>query len=133
MTGFDRVLVDTHVYVWMISEPERLSEAATEAVVEIDTQVLVSAATMWEIATKLRRLKWPGAATILSTFEDRIELHDLSRLPIGFSHARLAGDLEWGHRDPFDRMLAAQCLVEGLPLVTKDLRLRQFEQVQSIW
>lgn len=54
-------------------------------------------------------------------------------LVIDFDHTRLAGEIDWHHRDPFDRMLAAQSVLEGLPLVTMDSRLRAFEQVHTIW
>lgn len=133
MRTYERVLIDTHVYAWMVSDPDRLSGTALDVVVDIETEVFVSAATLWELATKTRIGKWPGARTLVSTFDSRLRLHDLSRLAMDFDHARLAGEMDWHHRDPFDRMLAAQSMLEGLPLVTMDSRLRAFEPVHTIW
>lgn len=133
MKIYERVLLDTHAYIWLVSEPDRLSPTAYEAVVDIDTEVYVSAASLWEISTKTRLSKLPGGGTLVATFEDRTRLHALERLPMDFSHSRLAGVLDWDHCDPFDRMLAAQSMLENLPLVTKDSRLREYDEIHTIW
>ena len=133
MRTYERVLLDTHAYVWLVSDPERFSDTVREVVMDIDTEVYVSAASLWEISTKNHVGKFPGGGTLLATFEDRVRLHVLERLPIDFSHARVAGELDWDHRDPFDRMLAAQSMLENLPLVTKDTRLQGYDEIHTIW
>lgn len=133
MKTYERVLLDTHAYIWLVSDPGRLSTTAYEAVIDIDTEVFVSAASLWEISTKARLHKLPGGGTLAATFEDRTRLHVLERLPIDFSHSRLAGELDWDHRDPFDRMLAAQSMLENLPLLTKDSRLQAYESIHTVW
>lgn len=133
MTTYERVLLDTPAYVWLVSDPDRLSNTARDVVVDIDTEVYVSAASLWEMATKTRIGRWPGGQTLVSTFESRIRLHDLSRLIIDFDHTRAAGEMDWDHRDPFDRMLAAQSMLEDLPLVTKDRRLRELDRIHTVW
>jgi PIN domain nuclease of toxin-antitoxin system len=109
-----RLLLDTHVLIWW-DEGARLSRGAGAAIREAD-QVYVSAATGWEVAIKtaLGRLKTSRTVTeaILETgFEE---------LPVRLRHAQALARLEAHHRDPFDRMLVAQALVEGLTIVTRD-------------
>lgn len=133
MKTYERVLLDTHAYIWLVSDPDRLSTTAYEAVIDIDTEVYVSAASLWEISTKARLSKLPGGGTLAATFEDRARLHVLEGLPMGFGHSRLAGELDWDHRDPFDRMLAAQSMLENLPLVTNDSRLQAYDSIHTIW
>lgn len=133
MKTCERVLLDTHAYIWLVSDPDRLSTTAYEAVIDIDTEVYVSAASLWEISTKARLSKLPGGGTLAATFEDRARLHVLEGLPMGFNHSRLAGELDWDHRDPFDRMLAAQSMLENLPLVTNDSRLQAYDSIHTIW
>jgi len=95
-------------------------------------EVFVSAASAWEIATKVRVGKWPEAAPIAARIEGVIRENGFFDLAVTIEHGRLAGALPGAHRDPFDRMLAAQALVEGMPLVTADPAFRAFA-VPVIW
>lgn len=121
------LLLDTHVFLWWRSAPERLPVAALEAVADADL-VFVSAASAWEAAIKvsLGRLELPEpleAGVLASGFE---------RLPITFAHAEAAAGLPPHHRDLFDRMLVAQARLEGLVLVTHDRHLARYE-VDTFW
>ena len=110
------LLLDTRVLLWAIGQPERLDETAREAIREARNQVVVSAASAWEIAMKraLGKLRFDAdLAEVLDTV-------GFDALPVGLEHARVAGDLPEVHRDPFDRMLVAQAQVEALTLVTRD-------------
>ncbi|MFZ4507246.1 MAG: type II toxin-antitoxin system VapC family toxin [Fimbriimonas sp.] len=113
------VLLDTQAYIWFLEGNPRLSASAREAI-EFSPRVLLSIASVWEIAIKhsLRKLSLPGR------FEDLIEeLDTLDRIelcPIESRHIRLVATLPHHHRDPFDRMIIAQALVEGLPIVSSD-------------
>ncbi|HHW82349.1 MAG TPA: type II toxin-antitoxin system VapC family toxin [Actinomycetales bacterium] len=115
-----RLLLDTHILLWAISEPERLNAAARDALEEPSNELLVSAASVWEISTKGRNGKLPGAESLLASLESHMDRLLAQPLAISLPHARLAGSLMWEHRDPFDRMLAAQAILEGLTLVTGD-------------
>jgi PIN domain nuclease of toxin-antitoxin system len=86
--------------------------------------VLVSAATGWEIATKTRRGRWPEAEALIRDFESLLANAKFDMLPITMRHAIVAGTLPGEHNDPFDRILAAQCLLESLTLVTVDPAFR---------
>jgi PIN domain nuclease of toxin-antitoxin system len=80
----------------------------------------------WEMATKVRSRKWPDAEPIVSGFFDLLAHYSFRGLPISLEHGRLAGSLPGTHRDPFDRMLAAQAQIEDMPLVTADPVFRAF-------
>lgn len=114
------VLLDTHVLLWALWEPDRLSVTARQLLADPRTDLLCSAVIPWEIAIKHRRGRLPDAGPVLAGFDAHLARLGARELPISSRHALVAGSLDWEHPDPFDRMLAAQALTEGLPLVTSD-------------
>ncbi|MBK5223123.1 MAG: type II toxin-antitoxin system VapC family toxin [Acidimicrobiia bacterium] len=125
--GAAAVIVDTHVWLWMLVEPGRLSPAARRAVTSSGTDVYVSAASTWEIAIKhqLGRLQLPEAPA--SYVPTRILASGCTALPIEVAHTLRAGDLPPFHRDPFDRLLVAQAQILGIPLITSDPALHRYD------
>ncbi len=127
-----KYLLDTHTLLWWWSDDPRLSLAAREAIGNEDNLVLVSAASAWEIATKHRIGKLPGAEGLLVRFHDLVLADGFEHLPMSHLHALRAGTSAAAHRDPFDRMLAAQAQLEGAVLVSADAALRAFP-VTLLW
>jgi PIN domain nuclease of toxin-antitoxin system len=127
LTSANRLLLDTHVFLWWRGEPDRLSAAVQASIAEADI-VFVSAVSAWEAGIKaaLGRLRIPD------TLETGVLASGFEKLLITFSHAEKAAGLPPHHRDPFDRMLVAQAQVEGLTLVTHD-RLLEPYQVDILW
>ena len=123
-----RVLLDTHALLWALDGSDELSETARRTIVKLDNEVLVSSVSAWEIAIKraLGKLEAPrdlGAAIDEAGFVRRL---------IRFEDCEALEALPNHHRDPFDRMLVAQALVEGIPVVTRDPWIRHYG-VQTIW
>lgn len=104
-------------------ERQRLSAAAVAAIESENNDVLVSVASAWEMAIKVGTGKWPAAAVLLDRFEDEMRRAQFRLLPITVAHARAAGLIASAHRDPFDRLLAAQARIEGMPIVSADPRM----------
>jgi PIN domain nuclease of toxin-antitoxin system len=119
-----RLLLDTCVLLWWWSEPSRLSARASGLLRDPANRVLVSAASAWEIATKHRLGKLPRGSGIVAQWAERLTVDGFSELPIGAAHALRTGSLPGDHRDPFDRMLAAQSLIEGVPLLSPDTAIK---------
>jgi PIN domain nuclease of toxin-antitoxin system len=115
-----RLLFDTHALLWWLTDDERLSARVLQAVKNPRNSAWVSPASGWEIATKLRLGKLPGAERVLSRLPKLIEESRLRVLPITLGHALKAGAMDHKHRDPFDRMLTAQAMIEDMVLVTSD-------------
>jgi PIN domain nuclease of toxin-antitoxin system len=117
-----RLLLDTHVLLWWLSDDRKLAQPAREIIANPDNDVLVSSASAWEISIKaaLGRLEIE-----LDSLETAIERNGFRPLPIGVRHALAVGRLPNVHRDPFDRMLVAQAKVEELRIVSHD---RVFER-----
>ena len=113
-------LLDTHALIWWVEGDERVTPRLRRLLAQPGEDVFVSAATAWEIATKARigELKAPEA--LLQDFVEAIEMLGFLPLPIALRHGYAAGRLPGAHRDPFDRMLAAQARAEGLALVSAD-------------
>lgn len=114
-----RRLLDTHVLLWLVSTPERVPEPLRTELIEQPEAVLVSAASAFEIATK-HRIGKLDASALLDRWDDELRAAGLGSLAITARHALVAGRLDWDHRDPFDRLLAAQAMDEELELVTVD-------------
>jgi PIN domain nuclease of toxin-antitoxin system len=125
-TAENRFLLDTHTLLWWLAAPDRLSKAAHEAIANTSNQVFVSAASTWEIATKVRLGKLTIANHLLDDFTEVLANQGFEPLAIQFNHGLRAGRYEQAHRDPFDRLLAAQAELEHLILVSIDPALNDF-------
>ena len=97
------------------------------------TELLVSTASAWEIATKYRLGKLGEAEAVVHGYPDHLARLRARELPISSHHALTAGLLNWAHRDPFDRMIAAQCMLESIPLATADTTLASFPGIRVVW
>ncbi len=127
-----RLLLDTHAFLWWVTDDERLSAAARAAVADTDNEVFVSAASAWEIATKQRLGKLEDPPRIGERYAELISADGFQHLPVDHRHALRAGGYTLQHRDLFDRMLAAQSDLERMPLVTRDPAFTLFE-TRTLW
>ena len=118
------LLLDTHTVVWWWIDDPRIPAAARGAIADSTNIVYVSAVSPWEIATKNRLGKWPGVERIVDDFSTLLRKSRFVPLPVSVEHARLAGTLDFAHRDPFDRMLIAQARIEKATLVSADAVFR---------
>lgn len=115
-----RLLLDTHALLWWLDGSRRLSRKARAAIGDEANSVFVSAASAWEITTKARLGKLPGAVDVAADVAGCVAGQGFSAMDITIPHAQRAGRLPGDHRDPFDRMLVAQAEAEGLTIVTHD-------------
>ena len=115
-----RLLLDTQALIWWTEGHVRLSETAQTAIASNANQIFVSAVSAMEIATKFRIGKLPGAGRLAEHFEQEIAAEGFQPLAIDVSHGRLAGGLVIPHKDPFDRLLIAQAMIEGMTLVSNE-------------
>ncbi len=127
-----RLLLDTHTLLWWLSEQPKLSATARNAISHDDAVVIVSAVSAWEICTKVRIGKLPTAYAVCANFHAVVARNGFEPLAISVEHGRAAGRLPGPHKDPFDRMLAAQALIEDVLLVTNDPAFAGFG-VKVIW
>lgn len=113
-------LLDTHVFVWLVGEANKVPARIRDELSDPSRQLLVSSVSAFEVATKVRVGTFDHARHLISTWQDRVADIGAGEIALTTRHSELAGSLEWAHRDPFDRMLAAQALVGNLTLVTAD-------------
>jgi PIN domain nuclease of toxin-antitoxin system len=128
-----RLLLDTHVFLWAVAEPKRLSSKARSSITKLDNQIFVSPVTAYELSYKHRQGKLPFGAAIVTSFGRQVAHLYASELAVSSPHTLAAGQLDWDHKDPFDQMLAAQAMVEGLTLVTADEDLQAYGPVATLW
>jgi len=127
-----RLILDTHALIWFLAGDPKLSPRARAEIEVAGREALVSAVSALELVTKHRLGKLPQADLLARDFEASILGQGFQELPIAMRHAELAGRLAIAHKDPFDRLLIAQSLVENLPLVSSE---RVFDEagVRRIW
>lgn len=121
-----KLLLDTHALLWWFFDDPRLSARARTAIADTANEVLVSAASAWEIAVKFHLGKLPECSEAVERFEELVATDGFTPLAITARHALRAGTYPSTHRDPFDRMLAAQSELEAATLVTLDPALAAF-------
>jgi len=130
--GRVKLLLDTHAFLWWLEGNQRLPLHAREHIGDPEARVHVSAASAWEICTKVRLGKLPGAAAVADDVLACVRSQAFTPLDISIAHAQRAGRLPGTHRDPFDRMLVAQALSLDIPIVSNE---RVFDRwgVRRLW
>lgn len=132
MSRRDGYLLDSHVLLWWWFDPDRLSTAVRELVIDPSTPVLVSAASVWELSLKHHQGKLPELSGVITDLPGLLQADGFEALPISLAHGLRAGGYSQPHRDPFDRMLAAQAELDRLVLLTADPQLASFP-CQTLW
>ncbi|MBS1828203.1 MAG: type II toxin-antitoxin system VapC family toxin [Acidobacteria bacterium] len=127
-----RLLLDTHALLWWVQDDPQLSSKARDTIASFRNEIYVSAASAWEIATKVRIGKLPGAEAFAGSFAERLHQLSFRELPITVQHAQRAGLLPGTHKDPFGRMLIAQALTEDLPIVSNEILFDHY-MIKRIW
>jgi PIN domain nuclease of toxin-antitoxin system len=127
-----RYLLDTHIFIWAATEPEKLSEKVVKALESPENTLFLSVASIWEmqIKTQLRKLRLPLSLPDIVFMQQ--QSNDIQILPVEPSHIYHLENLPFHHRDPFDRMLIAQSVVDELILVSKDPEFSKYS-VNCLW
>jgi PIN domain nuclease of toxin-antitoxin system len=127
-----KYLLDTHTFLWWITDDDSLSNRAREIIRDGRNELFLSAASGWEIAIKagIGRLDLQGEPEKL--IPEQMLLNEIQGLPVQMSHALHVHALPEHHRDPFDRMLVAQCQLEEMPIITSDPQIAEYE-IEVVW
>ena len=121
-----KLLLDTHALLWFLLGDEKLPSQVRALIADPRNEVFASAVCALEISTKHRIGKLPEGAALAHDFASLVQAHGFTGLPIGLEHARFAGSLQHAHRDPFDRLLIAQAIVDDLHLVSNETLFDDF-------
>jgi PIN domain nuclease of toxin-antitoxin system len=127
-----KVLLDTHAFLWLISGDDRLSETAKKTFLDSGNILFFSAASLWEICIKMSLGKLSLNRGWLKTIQDEMHVNTIQWLSIEMPHCVELTNLPFHHRDPFDRMLVAQAMVDGMKLLSRDSRLSSYD-IKRIW
>ncbi len=126
------LLLDTQALLWFVLDDARLSKRAREGIVSTDVLIFVSPANLWEIVIKISLGKYTLPAPFAAFWDDQLRINDFALLPITVSHTARIADLPFHHRDPFDRLIIAQSLMEGIPVVSSDAVFDRYG-VERVW
>lgn len=126
-----KILLDTHTFLWFVADNPYLSEKAKN-IIESEINVLISTASLWEIAIKISLGKLTLTQPFNEFISDQLIKNDIELLPITIEHLIIISTLPFHHRDPFDRMLIAQAIRENLPIISKDNQLDSYG-VRRFW
>ena len=124
-------LIDTHTFIWYATDDKRLSQKAC-SVIESDHQRFVSMGSIWEMAIKVNIGKLDFKQPFQKIISDQLKINDYILLNLELKHIFIASNLELHHRDPFDRIIISQAMVEKMPIVSIDDKFDKYE-VERIW
>lgn len=124
---------DTHTLLWALTDPGRLGGEAAKVIADRRSRLVVSAASAWEVATTHRVGKLSHADAVIGGYARHLDRLGATRLPLTEEHRLLSGSLDWAHRDPFDRMLAAQAMIESMTLITDDSVFHGLAGLRTLW
>lgn len=127
-----RLLLDTHAFLWFVTNDPRLSVGAKATIVDASNQILISPASYWEIAIKVSIGKYPLSVPFETFITHGIDDNDFAILAIEPKHAAALINLPFHHRDPFDRLMIAQAQVEQIPIVSRDSQFDAYS-ITRIW
>jgi PIN domain nuclease of toxin-antitoxin system len=127
-----RALVDTHSFLWALLHDHRLTLTAKQILTSPENELYFSLVSLWEIAIKIKTGKLNALGSSVSYIRDEMKAYGLKLLPIQYDHILQLENLPRFHGDPLDRLLIAQALHEGLPILTDDMKFREYG-VQVIW
>jgi PIN domain nuclease of toxin-antitoxin system len=125
-----KVILDTHTFLWALSDPDRLSARARETIAS--SERFWSVASIWETLIKVQSGKLPMPLPAGSYLTSRMSANGMSVLPIRLEHVLRVEELPMHHRDPVDRVIVAQCIEEGWPIVTSDSVFKNYP-IRVIW
>jgi len=126
-----KVLLDTHTFLWFVNDSPELSNNAAE-LLESDIDLLLSIASLWEIAIKVNLKKLSLPDDYERFIPQQMSLNEIELLPIALDHLNVVAKLPLHHRDPFDRMLIAQAIQEGIQIISVDTKFDDYE-VERKW
>ena len=127
-----KILLDTHAFIWWDSEPEKLSAQVLQICQEANNHLLLSVVSVWEMQIKLQLNKLTLSLPLAQLIESQQEKNQLIILPITLPHVLAVQNLPFHHTDPFDRLLIAQAIVEGISVLSHDPQIHKYA-VQCIW
>lgn len=127
-----RLLLDTHSFLWYVLDDPRLSPTARQVIDDESSEILISPASFWEIAIKISLGKYSLTVPYATFWNSGIEGNGFRILPIDVRHTAALIDLPYHHRDPFDRLIIAQAMVENIPVLSGDTPLDAYP-IQRIW
>jgi len=127
-----KVLLDAHTFIWFIMGDPELGPQASKLTKNPDNEVLVSIATPWEIAIKMSLDKLNMKAPFDQLFPAQLQINNFTLLTIEISHLAQLTTLPWHHRDPFDRLMIAQSLVENVPILSRDANFDAYN-LERLW
>ena len=126
-------LLDTHTLLWAVQEEKKLGRGARKVIENPDSLLYVSAISAFEIACKYRIGTLPGYSHVVENYQDILQRFGANDLSVCLAHARFAAHFEWQHRDPFDRILAAQASLENLTLISNDAVFATLPWLSVLW
>ncbi|MCY3867984.1 MAG: type II toxin-antitoxin system VapC family toxin [Gemmatimonadetes bacterium] len=127
-----RLLLDTHSFLWYIEDDDRLSQRAEQMISNIDNEVLLSIGSLWEIAIKYGIGKLSLSRAFSEFIPEQLLINQIDVLPISLPHLARYTELPFHHRDPFDRLIIAQAMVENIPVVSRDRPFQEYS-IDVIW
>ena len=127
-----RVLVDTHAFIWALTNDRRLSKRAKRILTSDTDELVLSLVSLWEIAIKIKTGKLTAVGSSVSYLRDEMTTYGMELLPIRYEHILQLEALPSHHGDPFDRLLIAQATTESIPILTSDDRFTLYD-IPLIW